>query len=79
MKAWVVRNWCRPEDMEFTDIPAPKPGREQVLIRVESAALNFLDTLMVQGLYQVKTPLPFTPGVEVAGTIAEAGLHHHLR
>lgn len=73
MKAWVVQNWCKPEEMEFADIPVPEVGRGQVLLRVESAALNFLDTLMIQGLYQVKPPLPFTPGVEVAGTIVDVG------
>lgn len=73
MKAWVVRQWCAPEEMEFTDIPVPTPGSSQVLVRVEAAALNFLDTLMIQGLYQVKPLLPFTPGVEIAGTIVEAG------
>lgn len=79
MKAWVVRNWCKPEEMEFTDIPVPEPGRGQVLVRVESAALNFLDTLMIQGRYQVKPPLPFTPGVELAGTIVDAGAGSRFR
>lgn len=73
MKAWVVRQLCKPQGMEFLDIPIPEPGRCQVLVRVESAALNFLDTLMIQGLYQVKPPLPFTPGVEIAGTIVNTG------
>lgn len=73
MKGWVVRSWCQPEEMEFTDIPVPEPGQNQALLRVESAALNFLDTLMIQGRYQVKPALPFTPGVEVAGTVVKAG------
>jgi NADPH2:quinone reductase len=59
--------------MEFAHIPIPTPGRGQVLVRVEAAALNFLDTLMIQGLYQIKPPLPFTPGVEISGTIVEVG------
>lgn len=65
--------------MEFADIPIPEPGRGQVLVRVESAALNFLDTLMIQGRYQVKPPFPFTPGVEVAGTIVYAGAGSRFR
>ena len=79
MKAWVVRELCKPQEMEFTDIPVPGPGRGQVLVRVESAGLNFLDTLMIQGLYQVKPPLPFTPGVEVAGTIVATGAESRFR
>ena len=79
MKAWVVRKLCKPQEMDFTDIPVPAPGRGQVLVRVESAALNFLDTLMIRGLYQVKPPLPFTPGVEVAGTIVKAGADSRFR
>lgn len=73
MKAWVVNESRRPGVMEFTDVPLPQPGTGQVLVQVESAAVNFLDTLMIQGLYQVKPPLPFSPGVEVAGRIVETG------
>jgi len=73
MKAWVVRELCTPQEMVFLDIQVPEPARGQVLVRVESAGLNFLDTLMIQGRYQVKPPLPFTPGVEVAGTIVKTG------
>ena len=63
----------KPQDIEFAELPMPEPGRGQVLVRVESAALSFQDTLMIQGLYQVKPPLPFTPGVEIAGTIVATG------
>ncbi|MEL0083638.1 MAG: NADPH:quinone oxidoreductase family protein [Gammaproteobacteria bacterium] len=45
----------------------------QVRIEIAAAALNFLDTLMIRGRYQVKPALPFTPGVEIAGTVVEAG------
>jgi NADPH2:quinone reductase len=73
MRAWIVNQWCEPEDMRFEDLPTPAPGPRQVRIKVEAAALNFLDTLMVKGQYQVKPPFPFTPGVEVAGTIEAVG------
>lgn len=79
MKAWVVRELGTPQEMIFTDIPVPAPAPGQVLVRVESAGLNFLDTLMIQGHYQVKPPLPFTPGVEVAGTIVETGNNSRFR
>lgn len=73
MKAWVVRQWCEPEQMSFEELPTPEPGAGQVRVKVEAAALNFLDTLMIGGRYQVKPPFPFTPGVEVAGTIEAVG------
>lgn len=73
MKAWLVKQWCGPEGLEWAETPMPEPKAGQVLIRVVAAALNFLDTLMIQGQYQVKPPLPFTPGVEIAGIVERAG------
>lgn len=51
------------------DVPAPEPRAGQVLIRVRAAALNYPDLLMTRGDYQLKPPLPFVPGMEVAGEI----------
>jgi NADPH:quinone reductase len=73
MKAWRVNELGEPEQMGFEDIPLPEPAPGQVRIRNHAAALNFYDILMVQGKYQVKPPLPFTPGSEVAGTIDAVG------
>ncbi len=73
MKAWMVKQWCEPHEMQFEDIATPEPGTKQVRVKVEAAALNFLDTLIIKGQYQVKPPFPFTPGVEVAGTIEAVG------
>lgn len=50
-----------------TEPPVPGPG--QVLITVEAAGVNYVDALFVQGRYQIKPPLPFVPGSEVAGTL----------
>jgi NADPH:quinone reductase len=52
------------------DAPDLVAGDGQVVIDVEAAGANFVDALMVQGRYQIKPPLPFTPGMEVAGTIS---------
>lgn len=73
MKAWVVKQWCEPAGMSFEELPTPNPSSKQVRVKVEAAALNFLDTLIIKGQYQVKPPFPFTPGVEVAGTIEAVG------
>ncbi|WP_206885113.1 MULTISPECIES: zinc-binding dehydrogenase [Alicyclobacillus] len=72
MKAWVVRELGHHRDvlrLEDTPDPAMQPGSAR--IRVEAAALNFLDLLVCQGQYQEKPPLPFTPGVEVCGVVEE--------
>ena len=73
MRAWLVERITEQGDMRFADVPPPEPGAGQALIKVEAAGLNFLDTLQLRGKYQVKPPLPFTPGVEVAGRVIKAG------
>ncbi len=55
------------------DAPEPAAGPGQVLIDVHAAGVNFPDVLLVQGLYQVKPPLPFSPGVEAAGVVLAVG------
>src|SRR3982074_2563972 len=73
MKAWQVSEWCEPEQMTLADIPLPEPKSGELRIRNQAAALNFFDILQIQGKYQVKPPLPFTPGAEVAGVIDAVG------
>lgn len=73
MKAWRVNEWCEPEQMALEEIAVPEPGPGEVRIRNRAAALNFYDILMIQGKYQVKPPLPFTPGSEVAGLVDATG------
>ena len=53
----------------LAEVPAPVPREGQVLIRVRAAALNYPDLLMTRGDYQLKPPLPFVPGMEVAGNV----------
>jgi NADPH2:quinone reductase len=73
MKAWRVNEWCEPDQMEFADIPAPEPKPGEIRIENRAAALNFFDTLLIQGKYQSKPPRPFTPGSEVAGVVDAVG------
>jgi NADPH2:quinone reductase len=73
MKAWQVKEWCEPEQMQLSDVPTPEPNAGEVRVRNHAAALNFFDVLQIQGKYQVKPPLPFTPGAEVAGVVESLG------
>lgn len=73
MKAIRCVNYGAPSSLvlEETDEPAPKRG--QVVIETQAAGLGYVDALLVAGLYQVKTPLPFVPGSEVAGKVVALG------
>jgi NADPH2:quinone reductase len=73
MRAVVCRELGPPKSLlvEERDPPVPRAG--QVLIDVRAAGVNFVDGLFVAGEYQIKPPLPFTPGSEVAGVVVEVG------
>ncbi|MFH1869737.1 MAG: NADPH:quinone oxidoreductase family protein [Pseudomonadota bacterium] len=73
MKALICEAYGPIDTLVVKDIPSPLPGPKQLLIEVMAAAVNFPDALMVQGLYQVKPPLPFTPGAEIAGIVKAVG------
>jgi NADPH2:quinone reductase len=60
-------------DLTVQDLPSPAPGERQVVVRVEAAGLNYPDALIVQGKYQVRPPVPFVPGMELAGTVTAIG------
>ena len=73
MLALVCRELTGLDGLAVQDLPAPEPGPGQVRIRVRAAGLNFADTLIVKGQYQERPPLPFVPGMEIAGTIEVCG------
>ncbi|WP_435175765.1 NADPH:quinone oxidoreductase family protein [Actinacidiphila sp. bgisy145] len=74
MKAWRVHHNGEPrEAMRLDDIATPAPGAGEVLVRVRAAGVNFPDALLCRGQYQVRPPLPFTPGVELCGDVVESG------
>jgi len=73
MKAIVCRAYGLPETLVFEDISSPVPGPGEVAISVKAASLNFPDYLIIQNKYQVKPPLPFSPGSELAGIVKDVG------
>ncbi|MFE2996082.1 NADPH:quinone oxidoreductase family protein [Nocardia sp. NPDC059246] len=74
MRAWRVHELGEPAQvMRLDTVERPEPGPRQVVVQVTGAAANFPDVLMCRGLYQVKPPLPFTPGVELCGEVVAAG------
>lgn len=74
MRAWQVHELGEPLDvMRLDDLPVPEPGPHEVRVKVEAVALNFPDVLLCQGKYQERPPLPFTPGLEVAGRVVAVG------
>ncbi|MBV2361917.1 NADPH:quinone oxidoreductase family protein [Streptomonospora nanhaiensis] len=74
MKALRVHENGEPADvLRLEEVATPRPGPGQVLVRVRAAAVNFPDALLCRGMYQTRPPLPFTPGVELCGEVAEAG------
>ncbi len=72
MRAVVCREYGPPERLVVAELPPAPVGRGEIRVRIAAAALNFADTLIVAGKYQVKPPVPFVPGFEAAGTVVEA-------
>jgi NADPH:quinone reductase len=73
MKAVVCKAWGLPETLVVQELPAPQAGPGQVVIEVKAAGVNFPDVLIIEGKYQFKPELPFTPGSEVAGVVLQVG------
>lgn len=60
-------------ELILTDCAVPRPAAGEVVVQVAMCGLNFGDTLLIKGTYQEKPALPFTPGMELAGTIHALG------
>ena len=73
MRAVVIKEFGPINSHGLQDLPVPSPGPGEVLINVHAIGVNFPDSLMAQGLYQIKPERPFTPGRDAAGTIAAVG------
>ncbi|HLZ61955.1 MAG TPA: NADPH:quinone oxidoreductase family protein [Ktedonosporobacter sp.] len=73
MKAILCKEYGPPENLVLEDVASPRPGKGQVLISVKACSVSFPDTLLIQGKYQFKPEMPFSPGGELAGIIKEVG------
>jgi len=73
LKAVLCKQLGLPDTLVVEDVPSPKPGPGQVVVSVKAAGVNFPDVLIIQGKYQFKADLPFSPGGEVAGVVKEIG------
>jgi NADPH2:quinone reductase len=73
MKAVLCRKFCTPDELELADLPEPIAGPGEAVVRIEAAALNFFDTLIVAGKYQHKPPFPFSPAAEFSGVVENVG------
>ena len=73
MKALVCSRLGGPADLEVETLSDPVPGPGEALVRIRVAALNFFDTLIIAGRYQVKPELPFSPGGEGCGVVEALG------
>jgi len=73
MKALLCRKFASLDELSVEDVPAPIAGPGQVLMDVKAASVNYPDALIVQGKYQVRPPLPFVPGGELAGVVRAVG------
>lgn len=73
MHAWQCLRFDGPASLRWQELPTPEPGPGEVRLRIAAASLNFPDALIVQGRYQVRPELPFTPGAEFSGVIEVVG------
>ena len=73
MKALLCDAFGPIENLAVKETTPPEPDADQVLVDVKCASLNYPDALMVQGRYQIKPPLPFSPGMDMSGIVAEVG------
>ena len=79
MKALICNEFGSTKNLTLEEVKSPEPGAGQVLIDVHAAGINFPDVLTVQGKYQFKPSLPFTPGIEVSGVIKKVGKDVKMR
>lgn len=73
MRAVRCNQYGPPSALKVEALPEPVPGPGEVVVRVKAAGVNYPDSLIIQGKYQIQPPLPFTPGSEFAGVVEALG------
>ncbi len=73
MKAVLCKQFGPPESLVVEEVAEPAAGKGQVVVDIRAASVNFPDVLVIQNKYQVKPPLPFSPGSEMAGVVRSLG------
>ena len=73
MKALVCPSLGPAENLLVTEVEAPRAGDGEALVEIAYAGLNFFDTLIIEGKYQVKPPPPFSPAGEFSGRVVALG------
>ena len=73
MKALAFEKFGGPDVLALRDVPDPKIGADDVLVRVKACALNHLDIFVREGIPALKTPLPFWTGCDIAGDVVDVG------
>lgn len=73
MKAVLCKTLGPASDLVLEEVASPAPKRNEIVLDVHAAGVNFPDTLIIEGKYQFQPPLPFSPGGEAAGVVAATG------
>ncbi|WP_085664299.1 NADPH:quinone oxidoreductase family protein [Pseudomonas sp. B5(2017)] len=73
MKAVLCKTLGPARDLVLEEVASPVPKKNEILLDVQAAGVNFPDTLIIEGKYQFQPPLPFSPGGEAAGVVAAVG------
>jgi NADPH:quinone reductase len=73
MKAILCEKLGQPEDLVYKEVPDLIPNSDQIVIAVKACAVNFPDTLIIQGKYQIRPELPFSPGSDISGIVKSVG------
>ena len=72
MKAILVKEFGDPSALEVSEVDERGPGAHEVKLRVHGVGVGYFDGLLIKGEYQIKPPLPFTPGSSLSGVVEEA-------
>lgn len=73
MKAVLCKAFGPAENLVLEEVASPEPKKNEIVLDVHAAGVNFPDTLIIEGKYQFKPPFPFSPGGEAAGVVAAVG------